>query len=203
VNLLWIIVITGLSAIAGTSLCFWLLTRAREVNTTSWVLQQVICPIIRLIVLMIIVSLVYPAIDEKISSLDFWRVLGQSGQFSDLLNILFLASLLLGFIPIINHPVFTLPLQSCLAIALVFQWQYAHVVDSLSLFPNIEVILEISGYMMIAYLVTRESSIHISRWIDQKLVISGSIRLVAEAIYLVLQIPVMLMYSGFLKQQLV
>ena len=56
--------------------------------------------------------------------------------------------------------------------------------------------MKISGYMMVAYLVTRESSIHISRSIDQKLVISGSI-------YLVLQIPVMLMYCGILKQQLV
>lgn len=35
-----------------------------------------------------------------------------------------------------------------------------------------------------------------------KLVISGSIRLVSEAIYVVLQIPVMLIYLSFLKLQL-
>jgi len=203
VNLLWVMFITGLSVIAGTSACFWLLGKAGEVNTTSWVLQRVICPIIRVMVLMIIVSLVYPTVDENISSLDFWRLLSHSGQFSDLLNILFLASLLLGFIPIINHPAFALPAQACLTIALVFQWQYAPLADSLSLFPTVAVILKISGYMMVAYLVTRESSIHISRWIDQKLVISGSIQLVSEAIFLVLQIPVMLIYCGFLKQQLV
>ena len=56
--------------------------------------------------------------------------------------------------------------------------------------------------MLLAWLVTRESSIHLSRWLDHKFAIEGSIRLVSDAIYPVLQIPVMLIYCSFLKLQL-
>ncbi len=56
--------------------------------------------------------------------------------------------------------------------------------------------------MLFAYFVTRETSIRVARWIDRKLVISGSVRVIADAIYLVLQIPVMLVYSNFVKLQL-
>ncbi len=56
--------------------------------------------------------------------------------------------------------------------------------------------------MLLADFFTREISIAVSRWIDRKLVIVGSIRLVSDAIYLVLQIPVMLIYYSYLKLQL-
>jgi len=84
----------------------------------------------------------------------------------------------------------------------VFQWQYAESIAALQLFPSTITILKIVAYMLLAYFATREASIHLSRCIDKKLVISGSIRLVSDAIYLVLQIPVMLIYCSFLKLQL-
>jgi hypothetical protein len=56
--------------------------------------------------------------------------------------------------------------------------------------------------MLLAYFVTRELSIPLSRWLDRKLTIEGSVRLVSDIVYMVLQIPVMLIYCSFLKQQL-
>jgi hypothetical protein len=194
--------ITASSVIAGTGLCFWLLYQAREVDSTLWFLQHILCPIVRIIVLFIIVSQIYPALDSNSTSVEFWRVLSQQGQFNDLLNILFFVGLLMAFMPLVNHPVLALPIQSGLTIALVFHWQYAESIPSLQLFPSAATILKIVVYMLLAYLATREASIHLSRWIDKKLVISGSIRLVSDAIYLVLQIPVMLIYCSFLKLQL-
>jgi hypothetical protein len=152
--------------------------------------------------LLSVVSLVYPAIDGQSSSIDFWRVLGQQGQFNDLLNSLFVAGLMLAFIPVLNHPVLAMPLQSILTIALVFSWQYADRIDDLQLLPSIATQLKIFAYMLLAYFVTRHSSIHLSRWLDHKYAINGSIRLVADATYLVLQVPVMLIYCNFLKNQL-
>jgi hypothetical protein len=182
-------------------LCFWLLHKAREFDSSLWILEHIVCPIIRIIVLLSVVSLVYPAIDEHSSSLEFWHVLGQQGQFNDLLNILFVAGLLMAFVPLLNHPVIALPLQSMLTIALVFSWQYAEVVPALQLLPSPAVWLKIFGYMLVAYLVTRESSVALSRWIDRRYAVDGSIRLVADAIYLVLQIPVMLIYCSYLQAQ--
>ena len=201
-NLLLVILITATSVILGTGLCFFLIYKAREVDSTIWVLEHIICPIMRIIVLLIVVSQVYPAIDENSTSLDFWRILGRQGQFSDIVNILFLAGLALSFIPLLNHPVFALPVQSILTIALVFHWQYLDTVASLELFPSIATILKIVVYMALAYYVTREASVPLSRWLDRKLVVSGSIRLVSDAMYMTLQIPVMLIYCSFLKSQL-
>ena len=157
---------------------------------------------IRILVLLFVVGLVYPAVDAQPSNLKFWQLLGQQGQFNNLLNILFFAGLLLAFLPLVSHPVFALPIQSILTIALVFSWQYAEVVDKLQLLPSLATALKIVGYMMLAYFLTREASIHLSRWLDQRIHIEGSIRLVSDAIYLVLQIPVMLIYCSFLRLQL-
>jgi len=74
--------------------------------------------------------------------------------------------------------------------------------DGLTLIPSIATILKLVAYMTLAYFVTRELSIRLSRWVDRRLVVEGSIRLVSDAIYMVLQIPVMLIYCGFLKAQL-
>ena len=150
---------------------------------------------------MIIVSLLYATIDAGTSSLDFWRLLAQQGQFSHLLNILFFGSLLLGFVPLLGHPAFALILQSCLSIALVFQWQYPQL-DRLALLPPVALLLQIAGYSLIAYFVAREASLRIARALDKRLNSSDSIRLVSDAVYLLLQVPVMLIYCAYLRQLL-
>ena len=120
----------------------------------------------------------------------------------DIVNILFFAGLLLAFVPLVNHPVFALPIQSLLTIALVFHWQYRDSVDSAVLFPSLATLLKIAAYMLLAWLVTRELSIPIARGIDRRLVVSGSLRLVSDTIYMLLQIPVMLIYCSYLARQL-
>lgn len=201
-NPLGTILLTLASVSAGTGLCFWLLHKARDVHTTVWILRHIVCPMIRVLVLLSVVSLVYPAIDGQSSSIDFWKVLGQQGQLNDLLNIIFFAGLMLAFVPLLSHPVLAMPIQSMLTIALVFSWQYADRVDNLQLIPSLVTQLKIVAYMVLAYFVTRHSSIYLSRWLDHKYSINGSIRLVADALYLVLQVPVMLIYCSFLKIQL-
>ena len=167
-----------------------------------WILGHIVCPMIRILVLLSVVSLVYPAIDGQFSTLDFWLMLAQQGEFNDLLNILFFAGLALAFIPLLSHPVIALPIQSILTIALVFSWQYADRLENMQLLPSLVTQLKIVVYMLLAYVATRQSSIHLSRWLDHKYAIHGSIRLVADTIYLVLQVPVMLIYCSFLKLQL-
>ena len=201
-NLFWTVLVTATSVILGTGFCFWLIHKAHEVDSPTWIFEHILCPIIRVMVLLVVVSQVYPVIDANTTSIDFWRILVQQGQFNNLLNILFFAGLLLAFMPILSHPVFALPIQSLLTIALVFNWQHAESIDSFSLFPSFVTILKITIYMLFAYFVTRESSAYLSRRIDTALAITGSIRLISDAIHLVLQIPVMLVYCSFLKQQL-
>lgn len=204
-NLIWIILATIACVISGISLCFWLLQKASDDGFTIWFLEHIACPIIRIGVLLIIVSLLYPSTGVESSTLGFWQVLFQHNHINATINILFFGSLVLSFIPILSHPVFTLPLQSCLSIALVFSWQYAPVLyeipgSSPSLVPSISGWIKIVLYMTAAYFVTRHSSIVVARWIDRKMEVTGSIRLVSDSIYLVLQIPVILSYCVFLSR---
>lgn len=201
-NLPWVVLITLGSVFAGTGLCYYLIYQAHEVATTRWILQHVLCPIVRILVLLIVISQVYPALDETSGSLDFWRTLAQGEQLQDLVNLLFFGGLMLAFVPLVNHPVFALPIQSMLTIALVFHWQHIDANQQLSLFPSLATLLKISIYMLLAYFVTREASIRLSRILDRHFNIEGSIRLISDAIYLVLQIPVILIYGGFLRAQL-
>ena len=108
----------------------------------------------------------------------------------------------MAFIPVVNHPVFALPIQSILTIAVVFSWQYSTQLGSVQLLPDITALLKVIAYMLLAYFVTRESSLYLSHRLDRKFAIEGSIHLLSDAIYLALQIPVMLMYCSFLKLQL-
>ena len=190
------------SVTGGIGLCFYLLRQMQESSAMLWFLEHVGCPMIRLLILLIVVSQVYPAIDLQSNSIDFWRSLGEGQQLRDIVNILFIAGLLLAFVPVVNHPMCALPLQSMLTIALVFHWHYASQVASLSLLPSFGTLLKIAGWMVLAWLLTRELSIPLAHRLDRALVVKGTIRLVSDALYMLLQIPVMLIYGGYLARQL-
>jgi len=199
-SLPWIIIFACLTIISSTSLCFYLLRKTSDVDSTVWILEHIFCPIIRILTLLIIVSLVYPIISPDTTAANFWRVLIQEQNINHVINILFFGSLFLAFIPVVGHPAFALPMQSCLSIALVFNWQYSN--NAIQFIPPTINIIKIVLYLIAAYFITTRSSILLSRWVDKKLLISGSIRLLSDSIYLVLQIPVMLVYCDFLGRQL-
>ncbi len=201
-SLFWIILVTVTGVGAGTGLCLWLMWHAHEVETSAWIFEHILCPIVRILVLLLIVSQIYPAIADGGSSLDFWRVLARQGQFNHLVNLLFFGGLALSFIPLLSHPVIALPVQSLFTVAVVFHWQHAASGIDISLLPSLATALKILVYMTLAYFATREISAPLARWLDRRFAIDGSIRLVADAIYLLLQIPVILIYAGFLKSQL-
>ena len=195
------LVIIG-SVTGGISLCFYLLRQVQDSPSTVWFVEHIACPLIRVLILLIVVSQVYPAIDDQSNSIDFWRGLGDSQKLRDIVNILFLAGLLLAFVPVLNHPMCALPLQGMLTIALVFDWQYGSQIASLSLLPSPTTLLKIAAWMALAWLLTRELSIPLAHRLDRALVVSGTIRLVSDALYMLLQIPVMLIYGAHLARQL-
>jgi hypothetical protein len=198
-----VISITLGSVFAGTSLCFYLLRKTNDVDSTNWIIQHIACPIFRTLVLIIIVGLVYSLISDSSGSNSFWEVIFRQNRFNHVINVLFFGSLILGFLPLVDHPVFSLPIQSCLTVALVFNWEFGHLTEQPIIFlPGITVLVKISLFMVAAYFLTGEISVGISRWLDRKFHISGSILLVADAVYLVLQIPLIWMYCNYLKAQL-
>ena len=71
-----------------------------------------------------------------------------------------------------------------------------------ALLPSLATVIKIAVYMLLAWYATRELSGPLSRALDASFHIHGSIRLVSDALYMVLQIPVMLIYCGYLNAQL-
>ena len=201
-NLFWIILVTLAAVGAGTGLCLWLMYQASEIDASAWIFEHILCPIVRILVLLLIVSQIYPAIAGAGSSLDFWRVLSSQGQFNHLVNLLFFGGLALSFIPVASHPVIALPVQSLFTIAVVFHWQHAGSGLEISLLPSFATASKILVYMALAYFATREVSTRLARGIDRRFAIEGSSHVVADAIYLLLQIPVILIYAGYLQSQL-
>ena len=201
-NPFWASLFVVASVLLGTGGCFWLLYHAREVDATVWILEHIVCPVVRILVLLILVSQVYPMIDGTGSSLDFWRALFQQGNFSHLVNLLFLAGLALAFLPFVNHPAIALPVQCLLTVAVVFHWETIDLRGQIDLWPTAGILLKIGGFMLAAFLLTREASLRAGRWIDRHFAVEGSVMLVADSAYLLLQIPVMLIYTGYLSTQL-
>lgn len=200
-NLFWTVLITLFAVLLGTALCFSMLARARDLDGPVWGIEHVLCPILRIVVLLMIVSQIYPVVDGS-SSIDFWRTLVQDGLFSDLINLLFFGGLALSFLPLVSHPVIALPVQSLLTVALVFHGQYQEAVPAAALWPSPLTSLKILAYMAVAFFVTRQIAVRLSRWLDQRLSVNGSVLLVSDAIYLALQIPVILIYCDSLRLQL-
>ena len=200
-NPLGVILVTLTSVVAGTSACFWLLHQARDADTTVWILEHILCPILRILVLLIVVSQIYPSLQGNGSGLDFWRVLLRQGQFNDLVNILFFAGLGMAFVPWINHPAIALPLQALFTVALVFHWQFPEWQTGVSLWPTMATLLKIAGFMLFAWLLVRALGPRAGRLLDRRYAVEGSTVLVADALYLWLQIPVILVYTAYLNAQ--
>ncbi len=201
-NLFWAALVTLASVLVGTGACFWLLQQAREADTTVWILEHIICPILRILVLLVVVSQVYPSLQGNGSGLDFWRVLLLQDNFGDLINLLFLAGLALAFLPFVNHPAIALPLQALFTVAVVFHWQFSELRATISLWPNLITLLKIAAFMLFAWLFVREMGPRAGRLLDRRYAVDGSTILVSDAFYLWLQIPVILMYTAYLNMQL-
>ena len=199
----WIIIFTLLVVTTATAINYIAIRFTEDSDTTQWVLEHIHCPIVRILSLLVIVGLMYSNVNPGQESAIFWQLAFSGKNINNLINIVFFGSLLMAFIPFIEHPIFSLPVQSCVTLALVFNWQYGaqeHI--SISLLPDILLILKIIAYMALAYFATRHISISLSSWIDEQLTIKGSIKLIGDAIYLVLQIPVIMMYGAYISSQL-
>ena len=194
-----LILITG--AIT-TSLSFWFLNKAHEHPPSDWAVVHVLSPVLRTISLIIAVSLVFPVLFPQSSVAALWQMLLQQEHFNNLLNSLFFASLLMSFIPLLSHPMVSLPSQSCLAIAVVFDWFFSERSVEILWMPDWLTILKLVVTMLAILLIGHQLASYVSKQVDETYHLTGSIQLVADVIYLPLLVPIMMIYGGWLSQQL-
>ena len=201
-NLFVVLPLILLTGAITTSLSFWLLNKAHEHPPSDWVVVHVVSPILRMMSLIIAVSLVFPVLFSQSSVTALWHMLAQQDHFNNLLNTLFFASLLMSFIPLLSHPMVSLPAQSCLAIAVVFDWFFAESSAGIAWIPDWLTLLKLALAMLAVLVIGHQLSSYVAKRVDETYHLSGSIQLVADVIYLPLLVPIMIIYGAWLKQQL-
>jgi len=168
----------------------------------EWLLEHVYCPLTRVLLLMFTAFLIFPLIVHKTSYSGLIELLLSADFLVNMVNILFVSSLLLSFPPAIRHPALAMPLLGCIALALIYRHQT--VVPNavqISWWPELGILIRILTLMLLTYVFSRWSTHHISLWLDFRFNVTGSRHLVLDIHYLILQIPIMLAYGhGLIRQ---
>ena len=174
------------------------------VTAGEWLLEHVYCPLTRVLLLMFMAMLIFPLIVRQVSYGELMQLLSSTDFLINMLNILFVASLLLYFLPLLSHPALAMPILGCIAIGLIFLHQIALPrAIQIAWWPAMPELIRILVLMVASYLFTRWSTHHISMWLDYRFNVTGSRHLVQDIHYLILQMPILLAYGHSLNLQAV
>lgn len=162
-------------------------------------------PLYRALVIAIFVLSTYPIIFgiEQAPELSKLMALGD-GRVIDIVNVLFLISLLFPFIPVIGKQTgLILPIQAIACCIMIFSWlaQY-HNLNDYHVVPKFSVILLIILLSALTYYIAQWLAHEFGASLDRKFNLDGCQELIAPSIILFLQIPAILIYSFSLGAQL-
>lgn len=183
--------------------CAWIHKHLMYSSAGEWLVEHIYCPLARVILLIICAFLLFPLIHSNTSYGDLLTVFFLQDFLINLVNILFAGSLIISFLPILNHPSVGLPILSCTAIALLFQHHIALPWGvELNWVSDIGVVGKMLLITVVTGLAARWLNREIAEWVDNRFIVTGSIVMVADINYLILQIPIVLAYGASLSAQL-
>ena len=169
----------------------------------EWLVEHIYCPLARVLLLITCAFLLLPLIHTTTSYGDLLTVFFLQDFLINLVNILFASSLIISFLPVLNHPSVALPILSCIAITLLFQHHLASPRGiELNWVSDIAVIGKMLFIAIATGLAARWLNREIAEWADNKFIVTGSISMVSDINYLILQIPIVLAYGASLAAQL-
>ena len=171
----------------------------------EWSWDHVIIPLFRAALMILFLSLAYPVIFAVQEAPAISAILFENEMRLDyLINTLFVVSLFFPLIPVLgNWHELILPLQGILASMMIFSWlaQSLSITDY-NFWPGWEVILT----CLLFGIITHWIASHIATWIGQRIDrhynVLDSGELFANGLILIMQSPVILIYSAGLGSQL-
>ncbi len=195
-SFIWIALVIAVLSLALSYFCFFLQHHFQAVILAEWLSEHVYCPLLRVFLIMVMAFLLYPLM---MPDSDYEQLAGlflEHKFLVNMLNILFLASLLFSFLPLLSHPAIGLPLLSCIATGIFFKHQYAlpHGLEFHAI-PSPLIAVKIIALMLLSYWITGWMNRRIAQWLDLKLMLSDSENLVADINYLIFQMPIVLAYG--------
>jgi hypothetical protein len=177
--------------------------RVEEADPTDrgqiWVYEHLWQPILRALAIGALIMTAYPALFDTARQLpEFSQVLSGSGHTGIFLDLLFVSSIALPFIPVLGRqPALILPVQTAIACALVFAWLCRAIGIDASLWPSWGVIFtfvalatagHFGGNSLMQYFGEDPDGGDGSEWY--------------EAAVLIVQLPAVLIYTHSLGTQL-
>lgn len=198
----WISLLVIALSILLALFCTFLQKQLLSMSIGEWLLEHVYCPLAKVILLMFMAFLLFPLIVESITYRELVQLFMKYDFVMNMLNILFVGSLLITFLPGLSHPALALPLLGCIAIGLIFLHQVSMPgMAEISWVPPFSTSMRILLLMFLSYMVTRWLAGRVSMWIDYQFNITGSKVLVTDTNYLILQMPILLAYGHSLQTQ--
>lgn len=151
---------------------------------------------------MLMAFLMFPLIIQSMTYSELFKLLTKPDFLINMVNILFLSSLLFSFLPVLSHPGVGMPLLGCIATALIFLHKIVLEQQlDISWLPSFNASIKIIIIIVITYLINRWLTRHVSEWVDHRFIVSDSKVLVADINHLIFQMPVVLAYGHSLKLQ--
>lgn len=186
----------GLAAVVEAALEMRLRPRL-ERAALHWAWDHVLGPLARAALLVLFILAAYPALYGLADAPPLGTLLGGAQRVGHLLNTVFLLSLLLPALPLISRlPALVLPLQACIACALLWVWmRQAQGLPAAGLWPGLPVAGLLLLYAGFSHWVAARAAAAAGDWLDRRFDVLGCEELLARTGLLWLQLPAILLYS--------
>jgi len=181
-----------------------LLLAVSDIGPTSWIMSHIIIPAARTLALVAFILVAYPVlfgINTEVSISDLLAT-GKM-RFTHLVNVVFFLSLLLPVLPIFSRwPALVLPLQGIAAATMLFRW-WASTQPAIDIqfWPGWSAIGAMCVLAFITHEIAKQLSHQLEKWLDTRLEIEGTGTSIYRTVVMIMQVPVILMYSLSLGEQ--
>ena len=204
-QLLLALALFALISVLVEVVAYQLLSALAEVAPSSWLMQHTVIPAARALALVTFILVAYPVLFGVESAPAVKELLAvERLRLSNLVNVIFLLSLLLPLIPVFSRwPALLLPIQGIAAATMVFRWWAATQPQVVIQFwPGWTTVLSLLALAFITHEIAKQLSHHLEKKLDAIIDRQGSGRLIYRTVVMVLQVPVILLYTLSLGQQL-
>jgi len=190
---------------------FWLLDKINNsargsywaIQFNNWTTQHIWLPLARIVAILLFICMAHPVL-FGIESASSISTLLDSKRINTLINVLFVVSVLLPLLPLVGrmHSLI-LPIQSLAAAQLLFSWMNQHDYQTeVSLLPSFSTAALLGVLIVASHFVGKLIARQVGQILDESFNVDGSTDLIFQSVLLLLQGPLLLVYTVGLGAQL-
>jgi len=195
------VALSALVEVAGLRL----LHAVAEVEVSHWLFAHVVIPAARAMTLVLFILVAYPALFGLQEAPPLSELLAADRlRLTTLLNVVFLLTLLLPLLPGIGRlPELVLPLQGITAATLLFRWLASTLPEhEIHYWPGLGTVAGLLALAVFTHWLATGLAHVLAQRLDKAFGIEGSDKLIYRSVVMMMQMPVILLYTLSLGAQL-